>query len=345
MLLNIPIFLSFTAIVTAVAPKCPSHIFQTQCSYPPLPYTVEPSPGKGLGVFAAHNLETGSIIMRETPIITIKPPDHTPGTGYPMSKISQLVHAEYNNLSKEEQEEVLSLTYSVLQNDIAKYGTNLDILGLIFRNNAYDTGSEIGLFPKIARINHSCRPNAAYYWNEKLNKRLVYATRDIEEGEEIFVSFISLLMTRKERQKKLARYGFTCTCPACSLDPKHVHRSDKSRTDIHEAIQAFSSQMNLTAPTHPSEIKKARRSAKSSLKLTKLVKQEELADYYAQTYRIAAISHARIGDWQQATLWANEGYKRRVMEDAESPFTLEMHELTRRFIENWEMELKNTAGT
>lgn len=342
---NIPLSLLFAAIVAAGAPKCPSHVFQTQCPYPPLPYTVEPSPGKGLGVFAAHSLETGSIIMRETPIITIKPPNHTPGTGYPMSKISQLVHAEYNKLSKEEQRDILSLTYSVLSNDVAKYGKNIDILGLIFRNNAYDTGSEIGLFPRIARINHSCRPNAAYYWNAKLNKRMVYATRNIEDGEEIFVSFISLLTTREERQKKLSRYGFTCTCPACSQDPEHSHRSDKTRTHINQEIQAFSSQMNLTAPMHPSDIKKARKSARSSLKLAKLVQQEGLADYYAQTYRITAISHARIGDWQQATVWANEGYKRRVMEDAESPFTLEMYELTRRFIENWEAEMKGTAGT
>lgn len=338
----LPFLLSLSATVIAYDPTCPSHVFSTQCPYPPLSYTVKPSPGKGLGVFAEHTLETGSIIMREAPIITIKRPDHAPGTAYPMSDISQLVHAEYDKLSKKEQEEVLSLTYSVLSGDIAKYGNNLDHLGLIFRNNAYDTGSEIGLFPKIARINHSCRPNAAYYWNEKLKRRFVYATREIEEGEEIFVSFISLLMTREERQKKLARYGFTCKCSACSQHPVDVYHSDKSREDISQAIQAFSSQMNLTAPTHPSAIRKARKNAESSLKLADMVQKEGLADYYAQTYRIAAISHARIGDWQKATLWANEGYKRRVMEDAESPWTLEMYELTRRFIEKWEDQLKQT---
>ena len=334
-----------SAVAFAIEPTCQSHAFHNQCPYPPLPYTVEPSPGKGLGVFAAHALDTGAIIMNEAPVITIKPPNHEPGAGYPMSEISKLVHAEYNKLSTAEQQQVLSLTYSVLPGDRAKYGNNLDILGLIFRNNAYDTGSEIGLFPRIARINHSCRPNAAYYWNDKLKRRMVYATRKIEQGEEIFVSFISLLMPRDERQKKLARYGFTCTCPACSQHPVDLHHSDKSRTDINQAIRAFSSQMNLTALTHPSAIRKARKNAKSSLELAKMVQQEGLADYYAQTYRIAAISHARIGDWQQATVWANEAYERRVMEDAKSPYTLEMYELTRRFIENWEAQLKGKAAT
>jgi hypothetical protein len=323
---------------------CPTHPFETQCPYPLLPYMVEPSPGKGLGVFAARSLDVGSTIMREAPVISIKPPQHAPGTGYPLPIISQLVHAEYSRLSEAKKHDVLDLTYSVLPTDIQRYGDNLDILGLIFRNNAYDTGSEIGLFPRIARINHSCRPNAAYYWNEKLKRRFVYATRDIEAGEEIFVSFISLLLTREERQKKLARYGFTCTCPACSQRPAELHRSDKSRVDIEQALRAFSAQMNLTAPTHPSAVRKAHRNAKSSLELAGLVEKEGLADYYAQTYRIAAISHARIGDWEKATVWANEGYKRRVMEDSESPWTMEMYELTRRFIENWEAALKVTTS-
>jgi hypothetical protein len=158
------------------------------------------------------------------------------------------------------------------------------------------------------------------------------------------VSFISLLLTREERQKKLARYGFTCTCPACSQRPAELHYSDKSRVDIEQALRAFSAQMNLTAPTHPSAVRKAHRNAKSSLELAGLVEKEGLADYYAQTYRIAAISHARIGDWEKATVWANEGYKRRVMEDSESPWTMEMYELTRRFIENWEAALKVTTS-
>ncbi|KAF1973369.1 SET domain-containing protein [Bimuria novae-zelandiae CBS 107.79] len=344
-MLILSLLVLFPTTIFANAQTCPGHAFQTQCPYPPLPYTVAPSHGKGLGVFAAHDLETGSVIMREAPMITIKPPQHTPGTGYPMSEISQLVHAEYIKLSEPEKDEVLSLTYTVLPGDAARYGDKLDHLGLIFRNNAYDTGSEVGLFAKIARINHSCRPNAAYYWNEKLKKRFVYATRDIAEGEEIFVSFISLLLTREERQKKLARYGFTCTCPACSQHPVDLHYSDQSRSDINQAIRAFSSQMNLTAPTHPSAVRKALKNAESSLELANLVQKEGLADYYAQTYRIAAISHARIGDWQKATVWANEAYKRRVMEDGESPWALEMYELTRRFIENWETQLKSAGAT
>jgi len=332
--------LSFISATFAHPPVCRVQPFDQQCIGSPDPYIVAPSPGKGLGVFAVHKLETGSIIMREAPIIKIKPPHHNPGKGYPTAIISELVNTEYNLLSRDQQIEVRSLTYYISPAE-EEYTDKSSLLGLIFRNNAYDTGSEIGLFPKIARINHSCRPNAAYYWSEKLQKRIIYATRVIQEGEEVFVSFISLLASREERQKRLARYGFVCTCPACSQHPVDLHQSDESRASISRAFQAFSTQLTLNIPKSKVGIRKARKNAESSLQLVDLVQKESLADYYATAYRIAAISHARIADWEKATVWANEAYKRRVMEDAGSAWTMEMFEMTSMFIEKWQGQLKN----
>lgn len=81
-----------------------------------------------------------------------------------MSKVTKLVRTEFERLSSDEQREVIGLTYHALPGEAEKQGG--DVLGLVFRTNAYNTGSSIGLFPKIARINHSCRPNVAYYWSE-----------------------------------------------------------------------------------------------------------------------------------------------------------------------------------
>jgi hypothetical protein len=299
---------------------------------------VKPSPGKGLGVFASHALEVGSIIMREGPILRIPPSKYDKGAGYPISEVTELVRREYEKLSPHEQMEVTALTYQAHPAEIKRQGG--DVLGFIFRTNAYNTGSGVGLFPRIARINHSCRPNAAYYWNEKLQKRIVYVIREIAEGEEIFVSFISLLQTRKERQKILDPYGFTCTCHACALPATNLTISDKRRTDISRALKAFQPQLTLTIPQHPTSFRKALKNAASSLELVELVEQEGLANYYAKVYRIVAISHARIKDWEKAAVWANKAYEKLVMEDPESRFTMEMYELTRRFIESWEKTLQ-----
>lgn len=42
----------------------------------------------------------------------------------------------------------------------------------------------------VSRLNHDCRPNAAYHFNTDTGKMEVRAVRDITAGEEITVSYI-----------------------------------------------------------------------------------------------------------------------------------------------------------
>ena len=309
------------------------------CQGPPDVYTVEPSDGKGLGVFALHDLDIGDIVMRETPILKIDPPDYVRGTGYPMAQVTELVRKEFEGLTPEAQAEVMSLTYHATAVEEA----TMDKLGIIFRTNAYNTDDQIGLFPRIARINHSCRPNTSYYWSKKLNKRVVYASRKIKKGEEFFVSYIGLLSTHEERQKRLDRYGFKCTCEACSAERAIQAASDQRRVEISNAFTDFEPQLTLEVPKSKSARRQARKNAQASSQLAGLVEEEGLADYYAKAYRIAAISHARVEDWQPATIFANKGYKLKHMEDPESAYTAEMYSLTSSFIQSWESELKNQS--
>ncbi|KAF2127754.1 SET domain-containing protein [Dothidotthia symphoricarpi CBS 119687] len=308
------------------------------CQGPPDVYFIKHSKGKGLGLFAAHDLEVGDAVMREPPILKIRPPESIKGAGYPMAAITKLVRTEFNNLSSDAQAAIMGLTYHATPTE----KENFDKLGIIFRTNAYNTGNEIGLFPKIARINHSCRPNTSYYWSEKLNKRIVYATRPIKAGEEFSVSYIPLLLTWEERQKRLNRYGFTCTCEACAQEQVAMQASDTRRLTINKAFVTFEHQLHLTPPKSRTEKEQAVKNAKASIQLAELVQQEGLADYYAKAYRIVAISHARVEDWEPAAVWANRGYELKFMEDPESVHTAEMHHLTSNFIASWESELNRT---
>jgi len=99
--------------------------------------------------------------------------------------------------------------------------------------------------------------------------------------------------------------------------------------------------LGLDDPDLQMNKKQAGKNAQLSKAVAEMVHEEGLADYYATAYRIAAISHARAGDWQAATIWANKGYEWRVMEDPESSYAMEMHELTARFIEKWKDDLKS----
>jgi hypothetical protein len=309
------------------------------CLRPSETYVVQPSKGKGLGVFAAHELDIGDIIMREIPALKILPPEFVKGSGYPMAAVAKLVRTEFEALSTIEQDEIMSLAYYATANDEA----TMDKLGIIFRNNAYNSGDSIGLFPKIARINHSCRPNASYYWSDKVNKRIVYTTRRIKKGEEIFVSYISLLLTQQDRQKQLDRYGFKCTCQACAQERVAQEVSDNRRVTIQQAFMNFEPQLTLSPPQTKKARQQARKNAEASLQLTEMVHEEGLADYYAKAYRVAAISHARVKDWEHAAIWANKGYQLKFLEDPQSVYTAEMHNLTSNFISNWENELKKKA--
>lgn len=129
-----------------------------------------------------------------------------------MTAVSQLVRSKFSLLSPSQQSEITNLTFHATDKEME----NSDVLGLIFRSNAYKTGESIGLFPEIARINHECVPNTSYYWNSRVGERIIFANRRISAGEELSDSYISLLVGREERQKGLEPYGFECRCKACA---------------------------------------------------------------------------------------------------------------------------------
>jgi hypothetical protein len=339
------VLLSVSPSILAYPTKCPSdsarHVQHPICLGPPQIYVIEASEGKGLGAFATHDMEIGDIVMRETPVLKIRLPKLAKGSPYPMAAVAKLLHEQFDTLPLEAKEEILSLTHESSTVD----QKSTDALGTIFRNNAYNTGNQVGLFPKIARINHSCRPNTSYYWSERLNKRIVYATRKIKAGEEFFVSYISLLLSQEDRQRQLDRFGFKCHCEACAQERAAQQASDNRRVTIKNAFTKFEPQLVLAAPQSKAGKRQARKDAAVSVQLAQLVQDEGLADYYAKAYRIAAISHARAEDWATAAKWANRGYEIRYMEDPESSSTLELHHLTSTFISNWEAELRSGAST
>ncbi|KAJ3412292.1 hypothetical protein HDV05_001003 [Chytridiales sp. JEL 0842] len=73
----------------------------------------------------------------------------------------------------------------------------------------------VGMFPLVAMLNHSCRPNCVYVASE-YGEMHVRTLRDVEEGEELCVSYVDLCASREERREKLLRgKHFWCTCERC----------------------------------------------------------------------------------------------------------------------------------
>lgn len=81
-------------------------------------------------------------------------------------------------------------------------------------NNTIELGC--GLFSTFSLINHSCRPNLSIKFRG--TKLILIANRDIEPGEELFISYgvdetTSSRVARKQYLKN--NYFFDCSCVAC----------------------------------------------------------------------------------------------------------------------------------
>lgn len=87
----------------------------------------------------------------------------------------------------------------------------------IFQTNAVSAEARgVGLFPKMARLNHGCAHafNVVYSWREREGVLVVHALRDIAAGEELLTTYTDTKRSRAERQ-----YVYSIRSPHPSLRP------------------------------------------------------------------------------------------------------------------------------
>ena len=181
----------------------------------------------------------------------MKPTDDLPELYERFLELSQAQQTQYMSLSyRDDPDKDAILTQKLLQrgytsNDAAK---RIQV-GHIMQNNAFtvDIGGRHGaghrgLFLSVARINHSCTPNAhvSFYPpspSEPVGRMVVHTLRELHAGDEVLISYFSILMSKPERQTKARKWGFDCACPAC--DSKQVHHLQ--REEILKDIRDFRS--------------------------------------------------------------------------------------------------------
>lgn len=205
---------------------------------------------------------------------------------------------------------------------LASISQGRDLLNIFYNNNFYLSGTSgrRAIFLTVARINHSCVPNAQGNLNTALpgGQFTIHALRAIADGEEITLSYLhDELAIRSARQRRLQQgYGFECACEICNTkDSQESHeRSHQRRLKIQEMLAAFSGQQ--TAPGGISR----------EFLLTKAVidtyEQEGLAGReLASLYFAAAGLATKLGHMKEASALGAKGLQ--VEEDAvgqDSPF-------------------------
>ncbi|KAG7087402.1 hypothetical protein E1B28_013372 [Marasmius oreades] len=190
--------------------------------------------GKGKGLIAIRDIKQGELVIQEKPILTA-----------PDGDIAEvLLNPILQNLTSAQTKALLSLSYTHLKTEKDET-VNVNAKNLtpraryllaegIITNNAVGINlngqHSLGVFPRMARLNHACASgyNLAYAWRDDEGELRIYALKDIKEGEELLISYIDSRRPRKERIEKLEKtYGFTCTCPICSLPPEESEKSDE----------------------------------------------------------------------------------------------------------------------
>ncbi|KAK1979177.1 hypothetical protein LZ30DRAFT_597520 [Colletotrichum cereale] len=144
------------------------------------PFEVKETPGKGLGAVANATIRAGDVVLREYPMLLQLAEE----LSEPVGRMQALWVLEegFVRLPLGDQRRVFDLSRS----------TGGHVLEDIIRTNTFGATfngvGHFGLFPRVARINHACKPNAITRFSPRTLELEVVAYKDIQPGEELSIS-------------------------------------------------------------------------------------------------------------------------------------------------------------
>ncbi|KAJ7233444.1 hypothetical protein C8J57DRAFT_1382004 [Mycena rebaudengoi] len=196
------------------------------------PFFLTELPGKGKGYVAARDIRQGELLIKETPLFTIP----ASASDYLSSHfILELIWDKLQNLDPVGREVFFNLSYSRLPEGLNPVYHPDEVALAIFQTNSVTLGEDAGICPVMARLNHGCSSavNSVYSWRQDEGALVVYALSDIQQGQELLVTYMDTKQSRTERRKHLSEhYGFNCSCSVCSLGPAESKASDERLTTI-----------------------------------------------------------------------------------------------------------------
>jgi SET domain len=115
---------------------------------------------------------------------------------------SQLILNLVERLAPDEAASFYNLSYVNLPENISPEEFSKQLPLAIFQTNAVAAGSNVGLFPVMARLNHGCSNafNSVYSWREREGVLVVHALKDIKKGQELLTAYFNTMQPRDERR-------------------------------------------------------------------------------------------------------------------------------------------------
>lgn len=183
-------------------------------------FEIRHIPGKGKGLIAIRDIKAnidltclclliypqrGEMIIREAPLLTIPRNSECAYVDeYQFTQVTvdipptEAIGSVLLNLTPEAKERLLELSYVKAPRNPSENATALAIVA----TNGVSVGTDIGVFPTTARMNHGCSSafNAVYVWRAKDGVIVVHAIKDIKKDEEILTAYMDTKQTRQNRR-------------------------------------------------------------------------------------------------------------------------------------------------
>lgn len=248
------------------------------------PFVQQEFPGKGRGLVANKTLHRGDQIFASTPLLITNP------EAYLLAEKERLrlAHRGVETLPEESK----TLFWALLDHFKG------DPVDDRINTNAFEIYvngvMQHAVLPEIAMLNHDCRPNAAYFWDEETLSHYVHATQTIHPGQEITITYINNEKSRSRRMDNLkTNWGFDCSCSACSAHPAMTAESDgrlQQMAELAKELDDWSSETEATPETAEA--------------LVSMYEQERLFASLGVPYKHAAEVYSSYGDKYNAIKYA-----------------------------------------
>ena len=202
---------------------------------------VRQTPAAGLGLFSTAPLARGTCLISEAPLLVLSdmgnPADlYSLVTELPEDRASAFWELAAYKRRREEVQWIPSIraAYSGPSAAFDAHCSRVMHAWHIYETNRFTVRSasgardKLGLFPRSARVNHSCHPNVFHRHNHRLNRLTIYALEDIQPDTELATSYIDIVHATPERRRILSHWGFKCGCVQCKKrDPVSEQRRAK----------------------------------------------------------------------------------------------------------------------
>lgn len=254
-----------------------------------VPFKITPIPGKGNGALASRLISKGELIISDHAVAVI--------------------NMESSAFNRENFDDICESAFDLLPHSTQSRLRKLDAVGntraarvqSAIERNAFEShhgGDErvlhYAVVPEPAVFNHECRPNSAFYFDNKTMRVYISAVRDIAQGEEITIAYRDMKASRAERQAAIAHYGFRCTCSHCSMSDKESRASDQRISEIDDIM------VHLTNFNDNSKA-----NLDMADRLIQLYREERFDDRIAEAYTLATMTYNSFGQMDEVKKFAN----------------------------------------